>query len=320
MKQMKFGFLLLVLSTVFASNAIADGPFPTKPIRMVVPYPPGGGGDTVARPFTIFLKNELGQPVVLDNVPGASGNIGTGIAARAPADGYTMVLGANTLATNPHLTKLSFDPLQDLIPVARVAISPLVVVISPSVKATNLKELIALSKTTPINYGTPGTATPMHLAGELINRSTGSAFTHVPYKGSGGALNDLLGGQIQMMITSLSTVIGHIKLGKLKGIAILSEKRSPQAPDLPTARENGVGDVDTVVWYGFFVPAGTPAPVVGQLEEAFNKSLKNPELSEKFRQAGIDPEFTSGAELKKILKIEYDRWGKVIRDAKIATE
>lgn len=304
-----------------SAGATAQAAYPNKPIRLVVPYPPGGGGDAVARPLAIFLKNELGQPVVIDNVPGAGGNVGAGLVARAAGDGYTIVLGANTLATNPHLSKLSFDPLTDLRPIARVAVGPLVVVINPSVKANNLRELVALSKRpdSHINYGTPGVATPMHLAGEMLNRNSGSVFTHVPYKGSSAALNDLLGGQIQMMITSLSTVMGHIKTGKLKGIAILSDKRSPQAPDLSTAMEAGV-NVEATVWYGFFVPGATPDPIVARLEEAFRKSLNNPALIEKYVGAGIDPDFVPADALRKILRTEYDQWGKLIRDAKITAE
>jgi len=299
----------------------AEPSFPDQPIRLIVPFPPGGGGDAVARPLGVFLTIELGQPVVLENVPGASGNIGTGVAVRAPADGYTILLGANTLATNPHLSKLPFDPLTDLRPIARMAIGPLVVAVHPTVQADNLADLVKLSTRpgTRIHYGTPGFATPMHLAGEMLNRSAGSAFTHVPYKGSGAALNDLLGGQIDMMITSLSTVIGHIRAGKLKGIAILSEKRSQQAPDLPTALESGV-DVQAAVWYAFFAPAATPDAVIERLEDAFRQGFHNAELVEKLVGAGIDVDFADAEELGDILRADYQRWGTLIRDAKLSTQ
>ena len=320
--NLKGAALALVSAVLVCAAAHAADPFPSRAIKLLVPFPPGGGADAVVRPYSTILQADLGQAVFLDNVPGASGNVGTALAVRSPPDGYTIVLGANTLATNPHLSKLNFDPLKDLVPIARVAYSPLVIVVHPSVKATSLKELIAVSKNpaTPINFGTPGTATPMHLAGELLNRSTGSMFTHIPYKGSGPALNDLLGGQIQMMITSLSTVLPYLKTGKIRGIAILSDKRSVQAPDLPTSKESGVPDVETLVWYGFFVPSATPAAVVRQLEEAVRKGSQNPELIGQYRAAGIEPEFMPAAEVKRSLRAEYDRWGKVIRDAKIVAE
>jgi tripartite-type tricarboxylate transporter receptor subunit TctC len=298
-------------------TSASAGPFPTKPIRFVVPFAPGGSTDTLARTLGQKLADGLGQQVVTDNRTGANGNIGMEIVANAPPDGHTIVLGyiAN-VAIGPSLyEKLPFDPVKDYEPVTLLATSPNVLVAHPSVKATNMKELIALAKAQPgkLNYASASVASVGHLTGELMNHLAGIQMTHVAYKGSGQAVTDLLGGHIQLMYSGFSSTLPHIKSGKLRAIAQTGEKRSPALPDVPTIAESGFPKFEATAWYGVHAPARTPKPIVNRLNAEFVKALKLPDVRERltslgFEISGSTPEFYGN-----YIKSEIKKWAKVVK-------
>jgi tripartite-type tricarboxylate transporter receptor subunit TctC len=291
--------------------------FPTKPVRFIVPFAPGGSTDTLARALGQKMSEGFGQQVVIDNRTGANGNIGMEIAAKAPPDGHTIVLGyiAN-VAIGPSLyEKLPFDPVRDYEAVTLLATSPNVLVAHPSVQATNLKELIALAKAKPaaLNFASASVGSVGHLTGELINQLAGIRMVHVAYKGSGQAVTDLLGGHIQLMFSGFSSVMPHIKAGKLRALAQTGEKRSPALPDVPTIAEQGFPKFEATAWYGVHAPAKTPKPIVNRLNAEIVKALKLPDVRERlgslgFEIVGSTPEYYAG-----YIKSEIKKWAKVVR-------
>jgi len=293
--------------------------YPVKPVRMILAFPPGGASDFAGRLLAQRLAEVWGQSVLVDNRAGAGGNVGAEIAARSPADGYTIMLANNAiLAANAALyPKLNYDPIRDFIPVTLVAVQPNVLVVHPSVQATSVKELIALAKSRPgqLNYASSGSGLAAHLAGELFNSMAGVSMVHVPYKGAGPALSDLIGGQTQVMFATATSVVPHVKAGKLRALATTAPKRSVGFEDLPTVSEAGVPGFDATSWHGIVVPAGTPRPIVDQIAAAVNTALKHPDLREKYLMAGAEPVGGTPEQFAAHIKSEVPRWAKVIKQS-----
>jgi tripartite-type tricarboxylate transporter receptor subunit TctC len=295
--------------------------YPSRPIRLVVPFPPGGGFDSVARPLAQKMAGIMKATIIVDNKAGAAGNIGTGEVARAAPDGYTILFANEILGTNPHVYKsISFDPIKDFEPIATIATTPLALAIYPGLPAKNLKELIALSAKEPITYGTPGRGTSPHLFGEMLNLQTPLKTRHIPYRGTGPAITDAIGGQINAVLSTASSIAQHIKSGKLRGIAILSNKRSAMLPDLPTLAEAGLPGHTHDVWYVMLAPAGTPQPIVLQLRDAALQALRDHDLDERLRNLGFDPTPGDGKMVTELIRRDLARWGKVVTEANIIRE
>ena len=272
--------------------AQAQQTWPDRPIRLIVPFAPGGVTDTSGRLIAEHLGKRLGQQVVVENKPGASGNIGTAQAANAPSDGYTLVLAFDgTMVINPSVfPKIPFDTLKDFAPVGKIGDATLILVAHPGVTAKTLQEVIALSKADPkgLSYGTSGTGGTPHIAGELLKQRTGANLTHIPYKGGGQAMTDLLGGNIPLVYTAVAGAHGHVKSGKLRAIAVSSKTRTSALPDVPTFIEGGVPDFVVNSWVGVLAPAGTPRAIVSRLNEALNAVLKDPPVRDKLATMGIE--------------------------------
>ena len=314
---------LLGASLTLVGAAIAQS-YPSKPIRLVVPFTPGGVTDTSGRLIAEQLSKRLGQQVIVDNKPGASGNIGTQQVAAAEGDGYTLLLGFDgTLVINPHVfPKTGFDTLKDFAPIGKIGDAVLILVANPSFPAKNLKDLIALSKTQAggLSYGTSGTGGTPHIAGELLRQRTGANLVHVPYKGGGQALTDVLGGNIPLVYTAIAGAIPHVKSGKLLPIAVSSSKRATSMPDVATFIENGVADFEASSWVALLAPAKTPRAIVTRLNTELNAILSDPEVKEKLNGMGITaapgtPE-SFGAELNRDLA----KYGPVVKAAGIKAE
>ena len=310
--------LRLLLAVTLAASASAWGQaYPTKPIRFVVPFAPGGSTDTLARTLGVRLAEALGQQVVIDNRTGANGNIGMEIVAKAPPDGHTIVLGyiAN-VAIGPSLyDKLPFDPVKDYEHVTLLATSPNVLVAHPSVKATNMKELIAFAKANPgkLAYASASVASVGHLTGEYINQLAGIKMTHIAYKGSGQAVTDLLGGHIPLMYSGFSSTLPHIKSGKLRPLAQTGEKRSPALPDVPTIAEQGFPKFEATAWYGVHAPAKTPKAIVNRLNAELVKALKLPDVRERLTSLGFEIAGSTPEAYGSYIKAEIKKWEKVVK-------
>jgi tripartite-type tricarboxylate transporter receptor subunit TctC len=300
------------------AGAAADA-YPSKPVRFVVAFPPGGGTDIIARSIAHKLAERIAQQVVVDNRPGAGGNIGTDIVAKSAPDGYTMLMGsAGPLAINASLfAKMPFDPIKDLAPVTLAATTPNVLVVHPSIKAATVKELIALAKARPgeINFASSGHGTPAHLAGELFNSMAGVKMVHVPYKGAAPALADLLGGQVQLMFSTMPPALPHVKDGKLHALAVTSAKRSPAAPELPTLDEIALPGFEANTWHGVVVPAGTPATIIARLNREIVAILHLPDVVERFSGQGAEALGSTPEEFAAYIRSETLKWAKVVRDS-----
>jgi len=318
MKQMNFVAVLLA-AALLASQAIAQ-PYPSKPIRIVVPFAPGGAVDVVARTVGQRMSEQMGTPIVVENRPGASANLGAEHVAKAEPDGYTLLMGANGLATNGTLFKnLPFDTLRDFAPVARVGYAPLVLVVPPSFPAKSLKELIALAKAKPgsLNYGSSGNGGSGHLATELLRINTGIEVLHMPYRGGAPALIDLMGSRLSFMLINPIEALPHVKSQRLRALAIASPKRLPMLPDVPTFTEAGVAGYDASVWWGLVAPAKTPKPIVDKLGAEALKALQDEGVREKLTALGavIDP--AGPQAFGTFLKDEIDKWARVIKTSGI---
>jgi tripartite-type tricarboxylate transporter receptor subunit TctC len=308
------------LALAAVSTAAFAQTWPTKPVRIMVGASPGGGTDIIARMLAEKYQAVFGQPFIVENRPGASNTIATDIVAKAPPDGYTMVVATNTAQSiAPHLLKLPYDPLKDIAPVALVVVVPNVLVVNTDVPAKNVKELIALIKTNPdkYSYGSSGTGSTQHLAGEAFAYELGLKMVHVPYKGSSQALADLVGGQIQLNFDTTSSAMGHIKGGKARPLAVMTAKRSPQLPEVPTLAESGVTNVEMSTWYGLFVTAGTPQPVIDRLHAETTKILKLPDVQKRLEALAGEPGNMTPAQLGAMNKAEFERFGALIRAANI---
>ena len=315
------GRCVLMIVLVSMTLGAAAQNWPDRPIKLVVPFPPGGGADVAARTYGEKLSTLLGQPVLIDNKPGASGNIGAELVTRAPADGYTLLFANEFLATNPLMFKeIRYDSLKDFVPIAKVASNAAAIAVHPSLAVKTIQELIALGRTKNLNYASPGVGTGPHLFGQLIAMQTGAKFTNIPYKGSAPATADAVGGQVDFIISTLSPMVPHFNSGRLRGLAITGGKRSPQAPDVPTLIESGLISQRYEVWYGVVAPAAVPRPITTRLQQASAQVLRDPELLNKLRNAGFDVEPSIGDDFGAELRADIDRWVRVIRDAKIPQE
>lgn len=314
----------LLLCATAALPSFAQSPYPNKPIRLVVPFTPGGVTDTSGRLIAEQLTKRLGQQVIVDNKPGASGNIGTQQVAAAAPDGYTLVLGFDgTMVINPHVfDKVPFDTLKDFAPVGKIGDAVLIVVAHPSVAAKTLAEVIALSKTQAggLSYGTSGTGGTPHIAGEQLKLRTGANLVHVPYKGGGQALIDVMGGNIPLVYTAVAGAQGHVKSGKLKAIAVSSAHRSKSLPDVPTFIESGVADFEVSSWVGLLAPAKTPKAIVDKLNAELNAVLNDPDVREKLNLMGITATPGTADKFGDEMKRDLARYGPVVKAAGIKAE
>jgi tripartite-type tricarboxylate transporter receptor subunit TctC len=312
---------LAIMSFAFAhTTASAQNSYPAKPIKFIVPYPPGGPLDTVARLTGQVLSQRLGQPVIVENKPGAGGNLGADAVAKAAPDGYTILMGAvATHAINPTLyKKIPYDAVSDFAPITLLVSTPNVLVVNPTVKARTVAELIALAKREPgkLNFGSGSNGSAGHLAGELFKSMAGVEMTHVPYKGSAPALQDLLGGQLQIMFDNLASATPQIKAGKLTALAITTAKRSAFAPDLPTVAESGgatLAGFDISTWFGVFAPAGTPKEIIAVLNQEFNRAIRLQEVKDKLDGIGAEAVGTTPEAFAAYIKTEATKYADVIK-------
>ncbi len=311
-----------VLLLTGASGAFAQA-YPNKPVTVIVPYAVGGTTDIVARLVTTQIGNGLGQPMVVDNRAGGGGNIGWGAVARAAPDGYTLLTTEMSFTIAPGLgVKQPFDPKKDFVHVITAAAAPQVLVVNPAVPAKKVQEFIAHAKANPgkLFYGSGGNGTNTHLGGELFKSAAGIDLVHVPYKGAGQVLQDLMGGQVQALVTSLSTALPHIKSGKLRALMVTSEKRSALLPDVPSAKEAGLPTVVMDFWVGFSAPAGTPQPVIDKLNKVIADALNSAEGRKRLVEQGLEPVPNTPAQANHLVAVEMQRWGAVVKAAGIKAD
>jgi tripartite-type tricarboxylate transporter receptor subunit TctC len=307
----------LVLTPTLMLTPAAAQTYPTKPVKFITPYPPGGTTDILARLVGTKLQQSLGQPFLVEAKPGAGGNTGTDSVAKSPADGYTILMGASgPLAINVTLFKsLPYNPLTDLAPVVHVASVPLVLVVHESFPAKNVKELLALLKAKPdgYSYASAGNGTPQHLSAELFKQLTGTKIVHVPYKGSGPAINDLVGGQVPIAFESLIPILPQLKGTKVRALAVTSLKRSPLLPDVPTLDESGVKGYESIAWYGVVAPGKTPKPIVDKLNAEMVKALRDPEVKQRLAEMGSSEVAGTPDQFGALIKSEIAKWGPVVK-------
>lgn len=303
-----------------ASGAAAQA-FPARPIHMIVGFPPGGPNDIVARIVAQKLGEALGQNVVVENRPGAAGNIGTELTAKAAPDGYTLLMGSTgPQAINPAIyANLPFDVMRDLAPVALVAQIPSALVVNPSLPVQSVSELIALAKKQPgkLNYGSGGSGTTLHLSGELFASSAGVKLVHVPYKGTAPAIADVAGGQVEMIFAAIPSVLPLVNAGKLRMLAVTTRSRSPAVPNVPTVAESGLPGYEVTPWFGVFTTAGTPKPIVQRLSEEIRKVVGRADVQEAFAKQGTEPASSTPEEFQELLKAEIAKWSRVVKEAGI---
>ena len=306
----------IVVLSVISSSAFAQT-YPSKPIRYIVPFPPGGGQDLVVRALAPRMTEALGQPVLVDNRPGAATMVGAELAAKSPPDGYTVFNGSNTtLSINPNLySKVPYDPVKDFAPVTYIASLPNLLVVHPSLPVRTVKELAALARAKPgqLNFGSSGTGTPAQLAGVMFGDAAGVKLVHVPYRGSSQALTALISGETQIMFSSITSTLPFVKSGRMRAIAVTGAKRSLAAPELPTVAESGFPGFEAVTWYGLFVPAGTPAPVIGRLNAEMVKILHAPDFRDWLVTQGADPVGGTPEELAAFVKSELVKYAKIVK-------
>ena len=317
--------MICTAAAVAVTGAVADAAetYPTKPVRMIVPYVAGGNADIQARYIAERLGEALGKQFIVDNRGGANGMIGLELAARSPADGYTVLLVANTFTVSPFLySKVPYDTVRDFQPITLIGETPEIFIGNSAVAAGSVKEVIALAKARPgqLNYGTTGHGSPSHLAASLLEFMTGIRLTHVPYKGMPAATLGVMTGQIQLGFPSMTSVLPHVKAGKLKAFAITTKSRSPLAPAIPTMDEAGVPGYESSIWNGILVPAGTPRAIVNRLHDTLVEILKSPQAQERYANVGAEIRYNSPDEFRKLIAAEMAKWGKVVRAAGIRVE
>ena len=315
--------LLVILAATINIGVYAQTDYPTKPIRFVVGQAPGGATDIIARLVGNKMQEGLGQNIIVENRTGAAGSIGAASVAKSPPDGYTLLVVSSSYSINPSLySSLPFDPQKDLAPVSLLAEAPFLLVVHPSVPAKSVKDLIALAKAQPgrLTYGSGGNGSSGHLAGALFEMGSHVKLTHVPYKGAGQALVDVVSGQITFMFASVLSSIPHIKQGRLRALGVTSVKRSPALPQVPTIAEAGVPGYSTTTWYGLLAPAGTRAPLVDRLSAAAHKAVMSPDLRERMLADGAEPVGSSPAEFQKHIATEMAKWRKVVQSAHVAAQ
>ena len=323
MNRRQLATMAAVMMSCSTGSALAQASYPSQTIKIIVPFTPGTGMDTIARVVAPRLSERLGQPVVVQNQPGASGNIGADAVAKSTPDGYTVLMGANTMLMASQMYKnTSFDPVKDFSPVSMAAYGSLMLVAHPKTGIKSLAELIKEAKAKPgaISFGSPGVGTPHHMAMELFKLESSTFMLHVPYRGSAGYTQDLLGGGLNVGFLPVHIAQGFVKNGRLNALAVGSPKRHPAAPDVPTFEEVGVKRIDVDLWYAFFVPSKTPAPVVNRLNTEMAAILRQAEVKEILGKAGMDASASTPAELTAIVAKDYPRWGTVIRTKQISAD
>jgi tripartite-type tricarboxylate transporter receptor subunit TctC len=322
MDALRRSVALLALLAVPLAILVGPGPahaqaFPNKPVRLVVPFPPGGPLDTVGRALAQKLTEAWGQSVIVDNRPGAGGNIGADLVAKAAPDGYTVVMGAlSTHAVNPSLyAKMPYDAIKDFAPITLVAITPNVLVVNPSLPVNSVRELVAYAKANPgkLAFGSGSNGSAGHLAGELFKADTGTDLLHVPFKGAAPAMQALLSGDIQLMFDNLASASAQVKAGKLKALAVTTARRSPLAPDLPTMAESGVPGFDISTWFGLLAPAGTPPEIVGRWNAEVGRILRTPEMRERLTAMGAEPAPDTPAEFAQFIASEAAKYARIVK-------
>lgn len=317
------GVALAAIAVMAATPDAAAQAWPNKSVRLVVPFPAGGSADTLARLLGQKLTERLGQPFVIDNRPGAGGNIGTDLVAKAPGDGYTALVTPSSLAIAPSLyPNLSWDPVKDFAPVALVASTPNILVVHPSIPANSVQELVALAKSKPgqLNYASGGNGATNHLAGELFKRMTATEIVHIPYRGNPLAVIDVLNGQVAMMFDFMITSLPHVKAGKLRPLAVTGTKRSPQVPELPTVAEAGVAGYEASTWFSVMMPAGSPAEAVAKLNAEVNAILQLADVRERLATLGAEPMGGTPADVAALIRTDLAKWSEVVRAANIKIE
>ncbi len=315
--------VLSMLGAVSTGTALAQANYPDKPVRFVVPYPPGGGTDVIARIVQDRFQALLGQPIIIDNKGGAGGSVGSELAARAAPDGYTVLFTLSSHTINPAIyPKLSFDTIKDFESIGTVASLPQILVANPMVPASTVAELVALAKAKPelLAYASVGNGSPGHLAGELFKLRTGTQMTHIPYRGGGPAVTDVISGQVPLLWVSIPAAAQFVKTGKLKAFAVSTLKRSAAFPDVPTVQETGVPDFEVDSWYAMFVPARTPQPVIDRLNRALNTILSEPGIRDKLLAQGAEGVGGTPQTLTRIVAAEIPKWAKLAKDANIKAD
>ena len=317
----RLALLLLALAAALPAAQAQTGKWPDKPVRVVVPFPPGGSTDIVARLIATGLSQEFGQQFIVDNRPGAAGAIGTEMVVRANPDGYTFMVAPSSYSANAALYKLPYDPIKDIAGVTLLITGSFILAVHPSVNATNLKEFIELARARPgtLNYGSPGTGSINHLSTELFRQMTKTEMVHIPYKGEGPVLIDLIGGQIQFYFGGPLVMSPPINAGKLRGIAVSSEQRSRVMPDLPTVSEQVPGYA-VMIWYGMWAPLATPKEIVSQVNQAVGRILKKPELQERARNDGMDAAHSTPEEFSRFVARDLAKWTKVVKAGNIKVD
>ncbi len=312
---------MLALALLVAPTAVhAQGAFPSRTVRLILPFPPSGGTDTLGRGIAQTLSAQIGQQVVADNRPGAGGNLGLELASKAPPDGYTIVLSSPLIAISPMLyARLNYDPVKDLAPVTAIGFTRKVLVVHPAVPATTMKGLVALARNSPgkLNFGSGGVGTSVHLTVELLKSVTGVDIVHVPYKGTILALGAAVAGEIDMVVGSMAPIVPLAHAGRLRPLAILSETRATAMAGVPTAAEAGFPQMMDDTWYGMFVPAATPRDIIERLNQELRRTLSNPELMKRLDAVGVETRTSTPEELGRFVRSESARFGKVIRSAGI---
>ena len=311
--------LVLALSLATLSAGAFAQAWPARPIRIVVPFPAGGGTDTIAREMSQRVAAATGWTFVIDNKPGAGGNLGVDAVAKSPADGYTLVIGqTSNLAINPTLyAKMPYDSQKDLAPIVVLANAPLVMVTGMSTPLKTLGDAVGMAKAKPgaLNFASPGNGTVAHLTSVMFQKAAGIQTQHIPYKGAAQALTDVIGGSVELYMSSVPTLIGQIRNNKLRALAVTSAKRVDDLPNVPTINESGYSGFDAVTWFGLLAPAGTPKDVIAKLNSEFNKALQNPELRKKLGDEGADPAGGTPEQFAALIKDDIPRWGKVVKES-----
>ena len=312
---------MLALAAALPAAQAQTGKWPDKPVRVIVPFPPGGTTDVVARTFAPRLAEEYGQQFIVDNRGGAGGAIGAEIAARANPDGYTIIVVTSSYAPNAALYKLPYDPVKGIAPISMISILPFILVVHPSVKAGSLKEFIELARAQPgvLNFGSPGNGSLPHMAIALFQQLSATNIVHVPYKGDGPAIADLLGGQIQLMMSSGAATDAYVKAGRLRALAVTSEQRSRAKPDLPAISELVPG-YSADAWAGMWAPAGTPKEIISRLNQSVERILKQPDVQVRLRAGGAEPAHTTPEEFARVIARDVAKWTKVVKAGNIKVE
>jgi len=322
MKNVMGVLLFVLIAFVSVSGPAQSQQYPIKPIRIIIPFAPGGGSDLIGRLIAQKLTERLGQQVIVENKPGAGGNLGAEQAIRAPADGYTLLLVAGSYTVNPSLYKLSWDSANDISPIIQLSQGPFLVAVHPSVPAKTLKEFIDLAKMQPdkFSYGTAGSGSITHLASELFLDMAKIKAVHVPYKGTGPALNDAIAGNVQLIFGSVSTSLQHVKSGRLRALAVTTAKRIPAAPEIPTVGEAGVPGYEVILWHGLVAPKGVPKAIISKLNLAANDALKSKDTADLLASDGVAPAGGTPEQFQATIKVDIERWRKVVQQANVKVE